>query len=706
MRKIAGWINKNKMELAVALVVFVVAVIPRVDDLGVFLTADEKNWIGRSYEFVKAFKDWRFNEMLQTTHPGVTTLWMSGVAVTAKMLLAHIPFSFRNLFHFVAVAQLPVAVVNALMVSIIYCLLRALLKKRWLAIVAALFLALNPVLVGYSRVVHVDALLGSFLFAAALATILYGMSGFDRRWLVVSAVLAALALLTKAPAVFIVPYLLLVILMSGKNEIFKKQWLIDRGRDIVLWGLLVGILIVVIWPAILWVPNPEGNVLVLKRDIGRAAVTPHHMVEDYRVNSSYYLFTLLTRTTPMVQFLVIVLLGWMGWSTWRRREGEDKQKRRIMWLLVAFVFFFVVMMMLGAKKGDRYILPVFFALDVLAAYGLWILASAVSRRLKIRNPLALGGTPRQRRGGKAETLGKPEIRNKKPETLLIFKVLSIILVGYLAITVFSYHPYNIAYSNPFYPDNLSQELGWGEGLEQVGAWLSENDPEAVVASWYPEELGAYTSAHVAHINAHEQSRVKYIVLYHNMFGRAPDHYANNFIDEYYKKREPVFVAEVVGKPYAWVYEKKVYDKVLPEMKSGSFVSQGVEVENENLAGVDVMVATYSGEAQIGQVVVNIVDQRDGEVIEVGRKPMIEIEDKGWTNFIMNDVLGKKGEFKVEVQIGDVKGKGPTIRYNAVGEYRETEMVINGQEKPGDLAIRLRYKVDGEIATEDDVKLLR
>src|SRR5688572_1823995 len=93
---IKTWVHQNRYDIGVALVLVIIAGLPRLMDLGLFLTADEKNWIGRSYEFVRAFKDFRFNDMMQTTHPGVTTMWLSGVAVTLKMFLSHIPFSFRN----------------------------------------------------------------------------------------------------------------------------------------------------------------------------------------------------------------------------------------------------------------------------------------------------------------------------------------------------------------------------------------------------------------------------------------------------------------------------------------------------------------------------------------------------------------------------------------------------------------------------------
>jgi hypothetical protein len=482
----------------IAGLIFVIALLPRVIDLGIFLTADEKNWLSRSYEFIRAFKDWRFNDMLQTTHPGVTVLWTVGAAVTAKMIGSNIPFSIDNLRHFVAAAQWPVAGLNAIAIVAIYWLLQRLFNNRWLAGLATLFMALNPFLIGYARVAHVDALLGSLMFLAALATLLYVKEKRAERWLVGSGILTGLAILTKIPGIFLLPFFILTALVY-------RRW---RLRDLVLWGLIVGVVIVVLWPALLWVPDPQGNVLLVKRDVGQAALTPHHMADTYSVEAWHYPAALLTRTTPIV---LVLSVGAVLILAWRARFRED---RRVEWLLVAYVLFFVLMMTLGAKKGDRYVLPVFFALDTLAA---WVV---VQIGIKWRR-LAVG-------------LGAA----------------SVIYLGGLAVYN---HPYAIAYSSPWWPDNLSQELGWGEGLEQVGAWLSKNDPQAVVASWYPEELQAYTSARVAHLNTHEQPNIDYVVLYRNMFGRAPDHPANDFIDEYFKKREPVFVAKALGKEFAWVY---------------------------------------------------------------------------------------------------------------------------------------------------------
>lgn len=678
IRKIREFVKKHRFDVLLVIVLFLIAGLPRLLDLGIFLTADEKNWIGRSFEFIRAFKDWRFNDMLQTTHPGVTAMWLIGSSVTVKMIISSIPFSFQNIFHFVAAAQFPIALTNTLLVPVIYLLLRSLIpSKRWIAVVSGFVIALNPFLIGYSRVAHVDALLAGFMFAAALAILNYATKGFSRKWLIISAVLSSLAILTKAPAIFLVPYFVLVVMVYQGRTLLQKEMLVSRIRDFVIWGLIIGLLFVLIWPAMLWVPDPQGNVLVLKRDLSVAAASPHDMSQELTIETlsiDHYLKTLLTRMTPVTQVLVLIAFAVLVAQSFSK-QGKDK---RVLWLLFAYVFFFLVMMTLGGKKGDRYIIPVFLALDVIAVFGISML-----------------------------------VRAWKGNITKAFSVLSVAFLAYLAVTTISYHPYAIAYSNPLFPDNLSQELGWGEGLEQVGAWLSEHAPEAVVASWYPEELGAFTSAQVAHINAHEQSKVEYIVMYRNMFGRAPDHYANDFIDLYFKKREPVFVAEVAGKEFAWVYEKWSYEEIVGELVPSFSVGQEMQVGSNPLIGVDVLVATYSDKADTGSVVVEMRESQDGPVLQRWQQPVSDIEDDVWFTLRAPEPIRLVGD-SVFVWIsatGTREGNAPTVRLTVENDYHPGPYVrLQGgqtENKSGDIALRLRYEVEGgEEATEEEARLLR
>lgn len=671
-----AWVQKNQKGILIIALLLVVAGVPRLLDLGLFLTADEKNWIGRSYEFIRAFKDFRFNDMLQTTHPGVTTTWLVGAAITAKMLLSHIPFSFNNLVHFVKVAQLPIALVTTLTIPVIYCLAKRLLGFP-IAIAASLLIALDPFLIGYSRVAHVDGLLAHLLFIAALGLLVYRQSHYDRCWLLFSAIVAGLAILTKIPAIFLLPFFWLVVITDQSQR--SQLALLKRFKDFVMWVLTIGLLFVTLWPAILWVPNPQGNVLVLKRDFVQASTTPHNTVEDYTLNSAHYPLALLVRSTPVLlvgNILAFFLIAWQSITLIRKAKPATYNLQLTTYnLLLAYAFFFIVMMTIGAKKGDRYILPVWPALALMATIGYWQLVELIAR-----------------------------YRSMSPRK--VFTAIATLLILCTGYTVWHYHPYTLAYASPLFKDNLSQELGWGEGLEQVAAWLNTNAPNSVVASWYPEELGAYTTAQVAHINAHQQGKVQYVVLYRNMFGRSPEHYANDFIDEYYKKREPIFTAHVVGKEFAWVYDKWVFENIVGELLPGVMVTQQIPVTAHVLYGIDILPATYSSTVNRGDLLVRLKDSQ-GAVIQEWRTPVTKLNDNEWLTLALNTPKQTTGSI-VTVEIsaeGTVPDNAPTIRITRKYSYRPGD--VGGSIKhQGDVAVRLRYIISGQQVTEEEGKLLR
>src|SRR3989344_7652351 len=675
------WLFQYRIDIMLAIILLCFGLLPRILTLGTFLTADEKTWLGRSHEFIRAFKDIRFNDMLQTTHPGVTTLWTTGVTMTAKMFWSDIPFSTTTLFHFIKSSQFSIGILNSIAIPSVYILLLFVWRRRDLAFFASLFIALDPFLIGYSRVIHVDALLGSFLTLAVLASILYARS-LQRGWLIASAVFSALALLTKFPAVFIFPFIIsaLILLYVGQSR-NDMLFLINRFRDGLTWILLVVVLILLIWPALLWVPNPLGNVLQVKRDISVAAATPHNADEEYSLSIYHYPAALLSRSNPVS--LIGAFVGCIGIAV---SLYKRKIPREIILILV-YLLGFVVMMTLGAKKGDRYILPVFFALDILAAYGIiWALSYF-----------------------------SPSYEGEREGVNRVGIAVGLVLTTYLLTTVVSYHPYAIAYSNPLFPDNISQELGWGEGLDQVASWLNTNHPNATVASWYPGELAPFTTAKVLHINAHAQNQVQFIVLYKNMFGREPSHYSNDFIDEYFKKREPVFVAHIAGKEFAWVYEKPTYAKTIGDLDANTIVVQEAVADYENFAGIRILPATRFGEANTGTLAVTVSDSFGGIPFFAEQIPIASLQDASWYSLdFPPDIAINKGEHVyISIRANGSSSPYASLRYAPVA-VRNTPIYISrtgrvqdATEKPGSVSIQLQYiGTDGKITNELETKLLR
>ena len=660
----------ERLLLEVALV-FAVALVPRLYGIGLFLTADEKSWIGRSYEFLKAMKEFRFNDTLQTTHPGIPTLWVAGVATFLATRVFHTPFNFDDLHRFVAAAQVPMAIVNALLVVGIFLAARLLLPPR-LALLGSLAVALDPFLIGYSKVVHVDAFLAGFLVIAALL-FLYAEQT-KREWaLVASAVMGALAILSKIPGAFIVPFALLV--LYSQRSAWTAAEFFHRLRFFGAWLFLLTIVVLLLWPALLWVPNPLGNANIVRRDLTTAFVTPHHMAESYTLNPWHYPATLLTRTTiPTLLGLAVLALSLLFPRV--RSALPRFLPVRTLVLLVAFLVLFLFLMLLGAKKGDRYLLPLFPILDILGVIGL-----VLGVRLLL-----------------------PKWR---PVPIAAFLV-----VGVLVPTLVRLGPYALAYYNPLFPPNVSQELGWGEGLDQVAAYLDAEAGDAVAASWYPEELRALTKKSVLHINAHEQVRIGYVVLYRNMFGRSPDHWANDFIDEYFKKRTPVFVARVNGLPYAWVYRKPVYSAVIGELTPGKTVIGEVPAARDNLSRVDVLTATYSGRATEGTLILRVRETLGGPDLRVVRRAVRDLTDNRFATFSFEPLPRTAGKtlFILLTAEGTRMGNAPSVRAAPKEEGRHYAVLAGGtipsdvtaaKKRSGVLGLRWFFTTEGrEISREE------
>src|SRR4051812_32979928 len=64
------------------------ALLPRVLDLGAFLTLDEANfWIRRSEAFLRAVQSGDFAGTAISTHPGVTTMWLGAAGIALRRAL-------------------------------------------------------------------------------------------------------------------------------------------------------------------------------------------------------------------------------------------------------------------------------------------------------------------------------------------------------------------------------------------------------------------------------------------------------------------------------------------------------------------------------------------------------------------------------------------------------------------------------------------
>jgi 4-amino-4-deoxy-L-arabinose transferase-like glycosyltransferase len=146
-----------------------------------------------------------------------------------------------------------------------------------------------------------------------------------------------------------------------------------------------------------------------------------------------------------------------------------RSKLRPTLLLLLLAFGFLLFLSLAGKKLDRYTLPAFPALDLLAGLGLWTLGTWIAPLLASRG---INGGVRH---------------------LLLGGAVALLLVGQ-ALPLAMVAPYALAYYNPMVGGGPAASrvllVGWAEGLDQVAAYLNAqpNPERQMIAIYFPLEL--------------------------------------------------------------------------------------------------------------------------------------------------------------------------------------------------------------------------
>jgi 4-amino-4-deoxy-L-arabinose transferase-like glycosyltransferase len=531
------WVYSSYVAIALA------ALLPRVLGLGQFITSDEANfWLRRSTAFLQALRSGDYMAMPITSHPGVTTMWLGSVGILSYDGLQRIGLLSAPIFTTrLALLQLPVALTHAAGVLFGYALLRRLLSPR-VAVVAALLWAADPFVIAFDRVLHVDGLAGTFSTLCVLAACVYWYHDPRRRWLVASAICAGLALLSKSPSLTLLPTVGMIALAGRREQPTSAvtgqvgSFWSYRSRfrtltPLLLWSAIVAVTVVASWPA-LWV-NPSRVVEMLWSGVVDEGAQPHMLGnfflgrEDAAPGALFYPAAIALRLTPWT--LLGLLLLPLAWRSARTRERHDLAA------LAGFAVLLVLALSPFPKKFNRYIVPIFPALDILAAYGLAWGAERIASLC---------------RSGTTTTSWTRRVR----ADALLVKVLLLTLLN-----VAWWHPYEIAAFNQALGGAPSGArtftVGWGEGLEQVATWLNQqlDITGVLIASTQVTTLQPYLRSGAQAVAPAESlpDKTGYVVVYvrdaQNGRPGAP-------FDRFFGRAQPVDTVRIHGVTYAWIYQ--------------------------------------------------------------------------------------------------------------------------------------------------------
>lgn len=518
--------------LILAAFLVLLALPPRLLDTDRFVTTDELFWIGRAAAFGRAIETGQLSATFQSGHPGVTTMWTAwlGMGALARDLApSRREVSRREVSQSpsfmpaLATARQAFGVVTALGIGVL-ALLAWKLFGPGPAALGGLLLALDPFFLAHSRLVHIDASLTLWMSLALVAG-LARVQGGSWWTLVVCGVSTGLALLSKSPALILLGLMPLALLWRPGVPADRTQ-VRAAFRDLAIWAALTVLTFVVVWPAVWSSPVETAN-----RFLGfvRDNANPDNAAaaDDLGVGALFYPLVFLLRSTPLT---LVGLLGLLA-PPWKRPSS------RAAMMLLVFVFAFGAAMTVAAKGFDRYLLPIFPALDLLAGLGLWRLVSLVASSVRLR--LDLGR--RQLAGGLAA---------------------SVLILGSGGWWVWSAWPYALTYANPLLGGNPAAHRtiasGWGEGLDQAARYLNEHSTSgrlrvAMPGEIYTTVLDAQLSGTVAPAEGYDAGVTDALVVYlrNKQLGERPPYF-----DEELLAWTPDQTVVLNGVPYAWVYSTR------------------------------------------------------------------------------------------------------------------------------------------------------
>lgn len=584
-------VSDRTLRLAIPLAVLLIALLPRVLGLATFITADEDDQIMFASHFLKSMLNGNFGGALVLGYPGVPTLILGAAGVGLRYLFHYtglypLPWVTADFFttlnqtttqfgvfdhplDFLVWVRLPMAVLAALAVLGIYLLTRRLINRP-VALITAVLLAFDPFILAHSRVLHVDAPMSYFMFLSFLAFMLFLGRG-QWRWLIFSGIFGGLAGLSKTPAALLGPILVLTgalyALLPPPDLPRSLRWK-RLGIALAVWGLIAVAAVFVMWPS-MW-SRPLFAVQWLIKNIASVSAGEHPTSGIFwspwqsDQNPYYYLLVLPFHLTPLTTLgtlagLVMIGAGLVAW--WRNKTVWPAQLLPLALGLVLYIVLFMVPISAVARRGDRYILPVYFAAALLSAMALWWLAGKLPRQIS-----RLKLTPGRLVGA---------------------------LLALQAVSVLAYHPYYLAYFNPavagpwLAPKYIN--VGWGEGLDRAAAYLNTIDsaerPE--VAAWYSNQFAPYYHGQTIDLSS-EQSALtsEYTVFYINQVQRG---FPSREILNYFRQRVPEKVIELGGVEYAWIYKGPVIGQ--EPAKNFAFPLEAIFGGRARLYGVDVSTTT-------------------------------------------------------------------------------------------------------------------
>ncbi len=346
-------LDQKHQDFLMIIAIFIIGFLIRLINLKYALFPDELIWIVRSRKFFQALIDWKPSRTFITAHPGVTTMFFAG------LVLYYLP----NTLDVLTYVRLPFCIFGAASCSLVYLIGKSMFNRER-GLIAALMLTFEPFYIGITRIIHLDGLL-TFFFTLTLYFFWLGITQKKQKYIILCGISLGLTALTKSPAIFLIPILLVwIFLLKNSTELNSRQS---------IWFLMIVFLssvltFFILWPGI-WdltrfFDNIEFALLAYGPTYSGHETEIFFLGYNSRAPPFYFypIILILRLSTGTLICLIISLILYA-----HRLRKNDLVLEETLFLLATIIF--IVGLSLIGKKADRYLIPIWPILILTSSSG-------------------------------------------------------------------------------------------------------------------------------------------------------------------------------------------------------------------------------------------------------------------------------------------------------------------------------------------------
>lgn len=309
-----------------------------------------------------------FTIRTEAHHPGVPPTLLIGLSYIFLGEGSH-PASL-NLLSPIAAMKLPQVIIGSLLVVVVYLGTNYLFNRR-IALVAALMIAVSPLMIGDSRLARID-MTSAFFATCMFFSYVVLVNQISRRsqikWALLAGIFAGLGMATNPYAVYIVPvFAFIKILLSHPTKTMWYQRFLPDRYDILFLICWIGVYVFAH-------PNLWANPIA---GFGQWLDITLTQRKHLSGSGTHLLYTKVLLLSVLPSSLILALVGLI--------VGLRHQRKAIVVILMWFICFMLLLSIPSGRKNAKNILQPIIPIAICAGFAVDWLCYKLAQRMKLKS---------------------------------------------------------------------------------------------------------------------------------------------------------------------------------------------------------------------------------------------------------------------------------------------------------------------------------